>query len=75
MGRAIDPSERGKVVEFPMVGGLHHHYRRQAAGRCRWCWISEISRRRGSHLQPPAVPRVQRHDTLSSGRPAHDALL
>ncbi|MCC7374739.1 MAG: transposase [Verrucomicrobiales bacterium] len=31
MERAIDPPERGRVVEFPMVGGLHHHYRRQAA--------------------------------------------
>jgi putative transposase len=31
MEREIDPPERGKVVEFPMVGGLHHQYRRQAA--------------------------------------------
>jgi putative transposase len=29
--RAIEPPERGKVVEFPIVGGLHHLYRRQAA--------------------------------------------
>ncbi|MBL9139243.1 MAG: transposase [Verrucomicrobiales bacterium] len=29
--RAIEPPKVGKVVEFPMVGGLHHLYRRQAA--------------------------------------------
>jgi putative transposase len=29
--RSIEPPEPGKVVEFPMVGGLHHLYRRQAA--------------------------------------------
>jgi putative transposase len=29
--RTIEPPECGKVVEFPMVGGLHHRYGRQAA--------------------------------------------
>ena len=29
--RAIELPESGKVVEMPLVGGLHHHYTRQAA--------------------------------------------
>ncbi|MGB5742873.1 MAG: integrase core domain-containing protein, partial [Sedimenticolaceae bacterium] len=29
--RAIQPPGSGKVVAFPCVGGLHHHYRRLAA--------------------------------------------
>jgi putative transposase len=29
--RALQPSRLGKVVEFPEVGGLHHHYERLAA--------------------------------------------
>jgi transposase InsO family protein len=28
--RAVEPPERGKVVAMPMVGGLHHRYRRVA---------------------------------------------
>ena len=30
-GRPIQPRESGTVVEFPEVGGLHHHYERRAA--------------------------------------------
>jgi len=29
--RQMQPKEMGKVVEFPEVGGLHHHYERRAA--------------------------------------------
>lgn len=29
--RPVESAERGKVVELPLVGGLHHHYLRQAA--------------------------------------------
>ncbi len=29
--RPVEPSDRGNVVELPLVGSLHHHYRRQAA--------------------------------------------
>jgi putative transposase len=29
--RPVESLERGKVVEMPLVGGLHHHYLRQAA--------------------------------------------
>jgi hypothetical protein len=29
--RDIHGSERGEVVEFPEVGGLHHRYERAAA--------------------------------------------
>jgi transposase InsO family protein len=28
MPRAVEPPERGPVVALPMVGGLHHRYRR-----------------------------------------------
>jgi putative transposase len=29
--RTAQPPEKGKVVEFPEVGGLHHRYERSAA--------------------------------------------
>jgi transposase InsO family protein len=29
--RPIESPNRGKVIELPLVGGLHHHYLRQAA--------------------------------------------
>jgi putative transposase len=29
--RALQPPRLGNVVEFPEVGGLHHHYERMAA--------------------------------------------
>jgi hypothetical protein len=29
--RAVHPPDRGRVVEFPELGGLHHHYERLAA--------------------------------------------
>ena len=29
--RPVDSPDRGKVIEMPLVGGLHHHYLRQAA--------------------------------------------
>ncbi|EUC12184.1 integrase core domain-containing protein [Paraburkholderia hospita] len=29
--RPVQPHDRGTVVEFPDVGGLHHHYERRAA--------------------------------------------
>ena len=29
--RKVESSEQGRVVEFPMVGGLHHRYSRRAA--------------------------------------------
>ena len=29
--RAVEPPEIGKVRALPEVGGLHHHYERQAA--------------------------------------------
>jgi putative transposase len=29
--RLVESSERGKLIEMPLVGGLHHHYLRQAA--------------------------------------------
>jgi hypothetical protein len=29
--RSVQPPELGKVVQFPEVGGLHHHYERVAA--------------------------------------------
>ena len=30
-GRAAQGPERGKVIAFPEVGGLHHRYERRAA--------------------------------------------
>jgi transposase InsO family protein len=30
-GREVHPPERGEVVQFREVGGLHHHYEREAA--------------------------------------------
>ena len=30
-GRPVQPPEMGKIVAFPKVGGLHHHYERCAA--------------------------------------------
>jgi transposase InsO family protein len=30
-GRSVQPRNSGTVVEFPEVGGLHHHYERRAA--------------------------------------------
>ena len=29
--RPVESPDRGKVIELPLVGGLHHHYLRQAA--------------------------------------------
>jgi len=29
--RPVEAPDDGKVIEMPMVGGLHHQYRRQAA--------------------------------------------
>jgi transposase InsO family protein len=29
--RPVESPERGKVIEMPLIGGLHHHYLRQAA--------------------------------------------
>jgi len=29
--REVESPDQGRVVEFPMVGGLHHRYRRLAA--------------------------------------------
>ena len=29
--REIQATDRGRVVEFPEIGGLHHHYQRVAA--------------------------------------------
>ena len=29
--RSVQPPERGKVIEIPEVGGLHHRYERRAA--------------------------------------------
>jgi hypothetical protein len=29
--RPVESPDRGKVTELPLVGGLHHHYQRQAA--------------------------------------------
>jgi len=29
--RAVEPPEMGKIIEFPLVGGLHHRYTRRAA--------------------------------------------
>jgi transposase InsO family protein len=29
--RPVEPPDRGKVTEMPLVGGLHHHYLREAA--------------------------------------------
>jgi len=29
--RSVEPPENGKVIELPMLGGLHHRYTRQAA--------------------------------------------
>jgi hypothetical protein len=29
--RPIHPPEQGRVIAVPEVGGLHHHYERQAA--------------------------------------------
>jgi len=30
-GRSMQPQDRGRVVEIPEVGGLHHHYERRVA--------------------------------------------
>jgi hypothetical protein len=27
----VEPPDRGRIVETPMVGGLHHRYTRRAA--------------------------------------------
>ena len=29
--RSVEPPAQGKVIELPMLGGLHHRYARQAA--------------------------------------------
>jgi hypothetical protein len=29
--RPVESPERGDVIEIPLVGGLHHHYLREAA--------------------------------------------
>ncbi len=29
--RAVEPPDQGKIIELPLVGGLHHRYARQAA--------------------------------------------
>jgi hypothetical protein len=29
--RSVQPPEKGKVIEFAEVGGLHHRYERRAA--------------------------------------------
>ena len=29
--RAVEPPQTGKVIELPLLGGLHHRYARQAA--------------------------------------------
>ena len=29
--RPVESPDGGKVIELPLVGGLHHHYLRQAA--------------------------------------------
>ena len=29
--RATEPPDQGKIIELPLVGGLHHRYARQAA--------------------------------------------
>ena len=29
--RSVQPPERGRVIEIPEVGGLHHRYERRAA--------------------------------------------
>jgi hypothetical protein len=29
--RIVHPPEQGRVVQFPDIGGLHHHYERLAA--------------------------------------------
>jgi hypothetical protein len=29
--RAVEPPDQGKILELPLVGGLHHRYARQAA--------------------------------------------
>jgi transposase InsO family protein len=30
--RAVEPPDQGRIIELPLVCGLHHHYARQAAG-------------------------------------------
>jgi hypothetical protein len=39
----IQPPESGKVIAVPEVGGLHHHYERQAA--CMMALYRVITRR------------------------------
>jgi hypothetical protein len=29
--RAVEPPDQGKIIELPLVRGLHHRYARQAA--------------------------------------------
>ena len=31
VSRTVENADEGKVIELPMVGGLHHRYTRQAA--------------------------------------------
>jgi len=31
VSRSVQPPALGKIVQFPEVGGLHHHYERLAA--------------------------------------------
>jgi putative transposase len=28
---AVEPPDQGKIIELPILGGLHHRYTRQAA--------------------------------------------
>jgi len=48
--RKVEPPDRGKIVEIPMIGGLHHRYRRSSEA-----YRTEESTRRSASGVPDGI--------------------